>query len=188
MLVFKYGTMNSGKTLELLRMEFDRGNFCKVVVSKPKIDTREGSEECIISSRIGVSKKGIWLEDLDMKTLIDADLLLIDEAQFLSKKVIDSLRDLSHHIDIICYGLSTNFKSEMFEGSKRLFEVADEVIKMDSYCEFCGKEKTVFNVRIDGKTGKVVNDGEEIGIEGAEHKYVSCCSKCKNLINGEGIV
>ena len=182
MLIFKYGTMNSGKTLELLRMEFDRGEFCKVLMAKPKIDTREGTGDCIISSRIGVRKKGHWIEDLSEEQLLKADLLLVDEAQFLSKKTIDCLRDLANYMDIICYGLSTNFKSEMFEGAKRLFEVADEVIKMDSYCELCGKEKTVFNIRIDGKTGKVVNKGEEIGIEGANHKYISCCSKCKNLL------
>lgn len=180
MLAFKYGTMNSGKTLDLLRADFDRSQFCNVMITKPKIDTREGSDKCVISSRIGVSKKGVWFEDITLDMLREVEIILVDEAQFLTKEQVDFLRELSKIMDITCYGLNTNFKSELFEGSKRLFEVADEISKIESYCEICGREKAVHNIRIDAKTGEVVSEGEEIGIEGEEHQYISCCNICKN--------
>ena len=98
---------------------------------KPKLDTRFGTQD--VSSRAGLSKRADLLltEDsvLDLETLKGKDCILVDEAQFLSKAVIDQFRLIStvHNIPVICYGLRTDFRGELFEGSKRLFEVADSL-------------------------------------------------------------
>ena len=102
--------------------------------------------------------------------------ILVDEAQFLSAEQVDQLAALvdKFGVSVMCYGLRTDFKTQLFEGSKRLFEVADTIEEIKSSCE-CDN-KCIFNARID-KNGNVVVDGEQIEI-GGDDRYTSMCRKC----------
>ena len=131
-LLFKYATMNSGKTIDLLRTAYNyEENNGKVLIIKPKIDTKGDNK---ITSRVGLEREVDFLVCYDdelfelFKGKLDkVDAILVDEAQFFSKKQIDDLSIISKvmNIDVICYGLRVNFRGELFEGSKKLFEVAD---------------------------------------------------------------
>jgi thymidine kinase len=102
--------------------------------------------------------------------------ILVDEAQFLTSKQVEELAAISDNfnINILCYGLKTDFKTNLFEGSKRLFEIADsfEEIKSSCYCN----NKTLVNARIN-ENKDIITDGEQIEI-GGDDKYISLCRKC----------
>ena len=141
-LLFKYATMNSGKTIDLLRTAYNyEENNGKILVLKPKVDTK-GKDK--ITSRVGLERKVDFmvcyddsLLDLLKSKLKDVDVILVDEAQFFSKSQIEELSIISKvmHIDVICYGLRINFRGELFEGSKKLFEVADALDELVTLCE-----------------------------------------------------
>ena len=148
---------------------------------KPKLDDRFGSQD--VSSRAGLSKRAdMLLSDdtvLDPELLKGKDCILVDEAQFLSKSVIDQFRTIAtvQNIPIICYGLRTDFRGTLFEGSKRLFEVSDSLEEIKTTCAFCNR-KAIFNLKlIDGKASLT---GPTIEL-GAEEKYLPACSKCYRL-------
>ena len=104
------------------------------------------------------------------------DWVLIDEAQFLKEQQVDQLARLvdDYGINIVCYGLRTDFQSRMFEGSSRLFELADSIDEIKSTCS-CGR-KTIINARID-RDGNIVTDGAQVEI-GGDDKYVALCRHC----------
>ena len=124
---FKYASMNSGKSIDLIRTAYNyEENGYKVLVMKPSIDTK-GKDN--ITSRVGLSKKVdhliLYSESIIDKLsnkLKDISCILVDEAQFLSANQVDELFIISKACDIpvICYGLRNNFKMESFVGSKRL--------------------------------------------------------------------
>jgi thymidine kinase len=102
--------------------------------------------------------------------------ILVDEAQFLTTEQVDELSDVVDLIgvNVICYGLRTDFQTHLFEGSKRLFEVADTIEEIKSQCS-CSN-KNIFNVRID-KNGDMITEGEQIDVC-SEDKYITVCRKC----------
>lgn len=102
--------------------------------------------------------------------------ILIDEAQFLTVDQVDQLARVVDDFgcNVICYGLRTDFKTHLFEGSRRLFEIADSIDEIKSTCS-CGR-KTIVNARIDGR-GNIVTEGEQVEI-GGNDRYVSVCRKC----------
>ena len=106
--------------------------------------------------------------------------MIIDEAQFCSESQINDCKEISEDITVLCYGLKTNFKSYLFEGSKRLIEIADNIEEIKSICS-CGSNATV-NARI--VDGKLVTSGEEIQI-GGDEKYVAMCYSCWNKMRKE---
>lgn len=180
---FKYATMNSGKTIDLIRTAYNyEENNAKVLVLKPKIDTKGENK---ISSRIGLERKVDYLITYDSSILVilkgkldDIKCILVDEAQFLSKEQIDELNLITKSMDIpvLCYGLRVNFKNELFNGSKRLMEVSDELEPLFTLCECTEIARFV---------GRKVNneykiDGEEIIIDGTDSNitYVPLCGKC----------
>lgn len=192
---FKYATMNSGKSIDLIRTAHNyEENGYKVLLIKPFIDTKGENK---ITSRIGIERKVDYLvlysesiiEKLKNK-LKDISCILVDEAQFLSTKQVDDLFVISKscNIPVICYGLRTNFKMESFAGSKRLLEIADVLEELPTLCG-CG-EIARFAAR---KIGNVyVRDGEEIMIDGTEDIiYEPLCGKCYlekvNKINFDNI-
>lgn len=196
-LYFRYGTMNSGKSLQLLATAYnfqERG--IPFLVIKSRIDTRDG-EDVIHSRALGDRIcTGINADDNVFKIISDKVIdkksyykwILVDEAQFLTKKQVDQLSDVVDklEINVICYGLRSDFKANLFPGSKRLFEIADTIEEIKSTCS-CGK-KTTFNARIDGE-GNIITSGKQVEI-GGEDKYISMCRKCykekikiKNLKN-----
>ena len=184
-LYFKYGAMGSSKTANALITKFnyeERG--MKVWLIKPAIDTRDGAE--IVKSRIGLSASAETVapdKDLfkEYEKHSDCHVIIADECQFFTAAQIDELRrvvDLKE-IPVLCYGLRTDFLTHLFEGSRRLFEVADSVTEIKTICS-CGK-KAIVNARLDGN-GKVVTEGGQILI-GGNDSYVAMCHACwKNEI------
>ena len=139
---FKYGTMNSGKSIDLIRTahNYEECGY-NVLVMKPIIDTK-GAD--MLDSRVGLKRKvDILINDDSILKLLKNKItdnlacIFIDEAQFLNKKQIDELFFITKKLDIpvICYGLRTNFKMESFEGSRRLLEIADELEELKTLCK-----------------------------------------------------
>lgn len=183
MVVFTYGVMGSSKTAQALITRFNYINKgYDVFLIKPEIDNRVSSN--IVSSRIGLSADCVPFKYNDnlvelfnnyFYNIINKKVLIIvDEVQFCSKSQIDQLMEISisYNIDILCYGLKTNFKSEFFEGSKRLFEIADKLIRLDYPCK-CGKP-AIINARF--SNGILEQDGDEIQIGDSE--YIPMCYAC----------
>lgn len=176
---FYYAAMNAGKTTSLLQTDHnyhERG--MSTVIFTHSIDTRYGKG--IVRSRIGLQKNAMaYDENFDffcyVKDAKDVACVLVDEAQFLTKKQVDQLSDVVDFLDIpvLAYGLRSDFRGNSFEGSQRLLAIADILVELKTVC-FCGKKATM-NMRIDEEGNKVV-DGDQIDIGGNE-KYVSVCRK-----------
>ena len=131
-LYFRHGTVGSAKPLNLLAVAHNyRQQGKKILLMKPDLDTRFGKGQ--IKSRAGLQMDAdVLLVDENSLRGIDfegVNCILVDEAQFLSGKIIEALRQiaLEHDIPILCYGLRTDFKSRLFEGSARLMELADSI-------------------------------------------------------------
>ena len=183
-LEYRFGPMNSGKSMAVLQMAHNyEENDKKVILVKSVIDTKGGD---YLVSRIGPKRKiGIKLnqdeslfDEKYIELIKDLDAILIDEAQFLTPKQVEDAWIISKDMDIpvICFGLKTNFKSEFFEGSKRLFELADKFKELETICA-CGT-KARFNARM--KRGKFIKEGNEIEIDGFNDEivYVPLCGRC----------
>ena len=184
-LYFRYGTMGSAKTAMLLTTAYnfeERG--MAYMCLKPVVDTRE--KKNVIRSRIGIERECKWIypetdlyemvKDIFEQTLTVPDWVLVDEAQFLTEEQVDQLAQVvdDYGCNIMCYGLRTDFKTRLFEGSRRLFEIADSIEEVKSTCN-CGR-KTIVNARIDGNGG-IITEGEQVEIGGNE-RYIAVCRKC----------
>ena len=184
-LYFRYGTMGSAKTAMLLTQAYnfeERG--MNYLCMKPIIDNRE--KENVIRSRIGIERRCSWiypemdlyryLKELFEHSLVVKDWILIDESQFLTADQVDQLARVvdDYGVNVVCYGLRTDFQSHLFEGSRRLLELADSIDEIKSTCS-CGR-KTIINARIDAQ-GNIVTDGNQVEI-GGDDKYVSLCRRC----------
>jgi thymidine kinase len=180
-LYFRHGTMSSAKTLNLLAVAHNyRSQGKRVLLLKPRIDDRF-SERAIVS-RSGLKAEADVLLDadsvLDPTTFEGLDCVLVDEAQFLSSFLVEQLRalTLTHQVPVICYGLRTDFKTRLFEGSKRLLELADSIEEVKVTCQFCNR-KAIYNMRLLG--GKATLEGAQVEI-GADEKYAPACFRCYN--------
>lgn len=178
-LYFRYGAMNSSKTANALMVKYNyEERNQKVILMKPSTDDRDG--KAIIKSRAGLSEECLLILEhmdifLEIENLIQQNTLhclIIDEAQFLSKahvyqltRIVDDL-----HIPVVCYGLRTDFRGELFEGSQWLLAWADTIEEIKTIC-WCGKKATM-NARI--KDGEVIKDGEQVEL-GGNDKYLSLC-------------
>ena len=178
---FKYGAMNSGKTDTLIKTAYnyeERG--LNVVVVKPQVDTKGGTT---ITARGGHSREVDILagRELDLRhetgkrKLISC--ILVDEAQFLTPDQISQLYSVAKEDDIsvICYGLRTDFRTQLFPGSQRLLEVADNIEKLPTMC-FCGSQAE-FNTR--KVNGNYIFTGDQVAIDGEDEvEYDSLCGSC----------
>jgi thymidine kinase len=178
-LYFRYGTVGSAKTLNLLAVAHNyRQQGKKVLLMKPDFDVRFGRE--LIKSRAGVEMQADLLisneESLHGIDYSDIQCILVDEAQFLSAKVIDELRMISLRWDVpvLCYGLRADFKTHMFEGSARLMELADAIEEVKTTCQYCNR-KAILNLK--HVNGMATNEGPSIEL-GAEEKYFPVCYRC----------
>lgn len=194
-LYFYYSAMNAGKTTTLLQSAHNyRERGMRVLIFTPKLDFRAGSGT--VASRIGLSAEGQAFErddDLDVWVRNDIarhgklDCVLVDEAQFLTKpqvwqlsEVVDNLR-----IPVLCYGLRTDFRGELFEGSQYLLAWADELSEIKTICH-SGKKATM-TVRVD-EQGRAVQDGPQVEIGGNE-RYISVSrAEFKKVMLGEGLI
>ena len=180
----KYATMNSGKSIDLMRTAHNyEENGYRVLVLKPKCDTKGGE---YLDSRIGLNRRVDLLIDdntdiiKEVRNRYTGNLkcLLIDEAEFLSPKIIDDLFLLSKVIDIpvICYSLRTNFKMEGFPGAIRLLEIAENIEELKTLCN-CGSTARFAGRKVNGE---YTLKGEDILIDGSRDnvEYVPLCGDC----------
>jgi thymidine kinase len=178
---FYYSAMNAGKSTTLLQSSYnynERGMDTLLLV--PAIDTRYGNNK--VASRIGLQAEATsFNNDEDLYQYIKQALnknnnikcILIDEAQFLTKKQVQDLAQITidFHMPVLAYGLRSDFMGEPFEGSKYLLALADQLIELKTICH-CGRKATM-NMRVD-ENGKAVREGEQIEI-GGNDRYVAVC-------------
>ena len=178
-LYFKYGAMGSSKSAQALITQFNYEELgMSVWLIKPSTDTRDGAD--IIRSRIGLERRArVITPEQDIREEYrregQHDVIIADEAQFLTPAQIDQLRDLVDRegIPVLCFGLRTDFLTHLFPGSRRLLELADSITEIKTICE-CGAKATV-NARI--SNGRVVTEGEQVLI-GGNDSYVAMCHAC----------
>lgn len=186
-LYFRYGTVGSAKTLNLLAVAHNyKQQNKKILLLKPEIDNRFGKD--VIKTRAGLEQKADILVppqgEFKQPNLNDVVCLLVDEAQFLSVEAIDQLHSIAHActyapynrtgVPVICYGLRTDFRTNFFPAAQRLFELADSIEEIKTICTFCLK-KAVFNLKL--FDGQPTLEGESIEL-GCEEKYVPACASC----------
>lgn len=180
-LYFKYGVVNSSKSANaLMTIHNYEEQGMKVFVIKPEIDTRDKN---IVKSRAINNSRDADLvvhsgDDLYKLIRLSSkpNVFIVDECQFLDVKQIDDLRSVVNdfNIPVICYGLKTDFRTHLFDSSKRLIEVADSIAEIKTVCK-CGS-KAIFNARVNSD-GELIFSGEQIQI-GGNDLYVPVCSKC----------
>ena len=178
-LYFRHGTMGSAKTLNLLAVAHNyRQQSKKILLMKPDLDNRFGRER--IKSRAGLEGQvDVLIQDEKSLQGIDytgISCILVDEVQFLPTKAIEELRriTLDWDIPVICYGLRTDFKSYLFEGTRRLLELADSIEEVKATCSYCNK-KSIMNLK--HVNGIATNEGAVVDL-GAEEKYFPTCYSC----------
>lgn len=164
-LYFRYGAMGSAKTLNLLAVRHNyQAQGKRVVLLKPAVDSRFGNEW--VRSRAGLEHQADYIlrdgEPLDHDLFEGVSCILVDECQFLKATAVDELREITRvlAIPVIAYGLRTDFKAELFEGSKRLMEVADTLEEIKTTCRFC-ERKAVFNLRHNSR-GEAIVEGPKV--------------------------
>ncbi|MDD1783034.1 thymidine kinase [Enterovibrio sp. ZSDZ35] len=179
-LYFYYSAMNAGKSTTLLQSSFnyqERG--MNPLIFTAAIDDRYGAGK--VSSRIGLqaeaqlygNKDNIFASVSDINANQKVDCVLIDECQFLTKEqvhqiteVVDKLR-----IPVLCYGLRTDFRGELFEGAQYLLAWADKLVELKTICH-CGRKANMV-IRTDAE-GNAIADGDQVVI-GGNDRYVSVC-------------
>lgn len=190
-LYFKFGAMASSKTANALMTRFnyeEKGN--RVWLIKPDLDNRDdytdenGVRVTVVKSRIGLSAVAdVVRRDEDIHARFVAlnaanhiDVIICDECQFLTAAQVDQMKYIAEYCDtpVLCFGLRSDFLTQLFEGSKRLFEIADSITEIKSVCR-CGK-KAIVNARLSAD-GHVVTEGDQIEI-GGNDKYEGMCWGC----------
>ena len=182
-LYFYYSAMNAGKSTLLLQSSHnyhERG--MKTLLLTPVINQRDGKGK--IASRIGLQKEAkSFNQEYDLLLIVNATheqapiaCVLIDEAQFLTRPQVEHLARVADQVGIpvLCYGIRTDFKGNLFPGSAALLGWADNLIELKTICH-CGRKATM-NLRTDAE-GKPIKEGEQVEIGGNE-RYVAMCRKC----------
>lgn len=178
-LIFYYGTMRSGKSLDLIKTYMNykvKGE--NVFIGKPMIDDRDGEE---VKTRLGLSvgckliPPALNILPLMIQEAIEENnitAVLIDEAQFLTDyQVAELVKIADDGIPVICWGLKNDFTSALFEGSRALLELADKFQEIKTVCQYCEKKATL-NLRLkNGEPADLDDDQIEIGDE----EYVQVC-------------
>ncbi len=179
---YKFAAMNSGKSTQLIQAHF---NYCERGMTPyamtPAIDDRFGVG--VITARVGLELKvDVFTASSDLYRIVElrntqqrVDVFIVDEAQFLSREQVYQLARIVDELNIpvIAYGLKSDFRGELFEGSYHLLCLADKVEELKSIC-WCGN-KAHMNARVAG-SGEVLRDGAQVEI-GGHDKYVSLCRK-----------
>ena len=179
-LYFKYGAMGSSKTATALITKYnyeERGMH--VCLIKPAADSRDGV--FTLRSRVGLSAEAEAVgSECDLCEMYgareNADVIIVDECQFLTPEQIDQLRWLvdRENLPVLCFGLRTDFQTKLFPGSRRLFELADSITEIKTICD-CGRKATT-NARI-SPDGYVVTEGDQVFL-GGNDSYIAMCHKC----------
>ncbi len=186
-LYYRYGAMGSSKSANILMVRYnyeERGQ--RAVLLKPRTDQRDGEHE--IRSRMGLASPAYFVDEFLTEVEKNwqnesssylfrgekVDAILVDEAQFLTEKEVDTLSDIVdfRKIPVLCYGLRTDFLNHLFEGSRRLMEIADVIEEVPTVC-WCGK-RAQCNTRY--ADGQIVKEGAQIML-GSNESYVALCRK-----------
>jgi thymidine kinase len=182
-LYFSYSAMNAGKSAILLQSAYtyhERG--MKTLLLKPEVDTRDPLSNHIVS-RIGIKAQAeVFSTDTNLEAFIKlyynktkVDCILLDESQFLTPDQVWQLASISDDfgIPVMCYGLRTDFKGNLFPGSATMLAIADDVREIRTLC-WCGRKATM-TMRFDAE-GKAITDGNQVDVGGNE-KYISLCRR-----------
>ena len=172
-LYFRYGAMGSSKTANAVMVQYNyRERGCEVLMLKPQLENRDGAT--IVRSRCGLEAECRFVEELPQIDLTGIACVIVDEAHFLTRAQVLSLVDIvdERDIPVICYGLRTDFRGELFEGSRELLCWADTIEEIKTVC-WCGRKAT-FNARVQG--GRIVREGEQI-LLGGNSTSISLCRK-----------
>lgn len=187
-LYFRYGTMDSSKTANLIMVDYNYMEQGKhSIILKPVLDTRSGEGK--VNSRLGISAKcidishdqSIWDTVLSIQATQPVDCILVDECQFLSAKHVEELARIvdEQNIPVIAYGLKNSYvKGQLFEGSEALLYYADSIEEIKTVCTFC-KSKATMNLRISG--GQPIYSGDMIQVGDIKSDepeyYIPACRK-----------
>lgn len=181
-LYFRYGVMGSSKSAQALITKFNyEEQGMRVWLIKPAADTRDG--EGIVHSRIGLEQTADAItENMDLFEIFRDrerefyDVIIVDEAQFLLPAHVEQLRDIVdlYNVPVFCFGLRTDFRTKLFAGSERLFELADSISELKTVCA-CGG-KALVNARLDAE-GNVLTEGEQF-LLGGNDSYRPMCYRC----------
>ncbi|MGY0557445.1 thymidine kinase [Lysobacter sp. A421] len=194
-LYFYYSAMNAGKTTNLLQSAHNyRERGMRVAILAPRLDDRVGSGT--VASRIGLSAPATVFDSRqDLQALVAADIaahgalhcVLVDEAQFLYKSQVWQLTEVvdAFRIPVLCYGLRTDFRGELFEGSQYLLAWADEISEIKTICH--SGSKATMTVRVD-EQGRAVSDGPQVEIGGNERYLSVSRAEFKKVARGEGTI
>ncbi len=186
-LYFRHGTVGSAKTLNLLAVAHNyRQQGKEVLLIKPEVDTRFGLS--VIRTRAGLEMPADVIAPscgtIPLPALDGIACLLVDEAQFLPVVAIDQLRHITssavapgpatNGIPVICYGLRTDFRRQLFPASQRLLELADSIEEIKTTCNFC-LQKAIFNLKM--RDGRATLSGPSVEL-GCEERYLPVCGNC----------
>jgi len=182
---FYYGTMGAGKSTSLLLMNYNyRKAGFKPLVIKPQIDIRDGKFDektgwGIIQSRIiNDETPALYVRDFNYHSFDNCDynVLLVDEAQFMSQEQIYQLSEIvdKKNIPVICFGLKTDINGNLFEGAAKLLAIADHIEELKYVCD-CGA-KTVMHLRYVNNI--LDKGGDSVALEIGNITYKSVCRKC----------
>ena len=184
-LFFRYGAMNSGKSTAMLQVahNYEERDQCVVLV-KSSVDTK-GNDQIV--SRLGVTRTAdillspgqdlrAALRERDAESGQDIACVLIDEAQFLTSEQVDQALAVAvlDGIQVVAFGIRTDFRTRAFPGSQRLMEVAHSLQEMKTICR-CGS-KAIFNARL-GERG-IIREGDQVMIDGEQARYEALCARC----------
>ena len=181
-LYFYYASMNAGKSTTLLQASFnyiERG--MRTMLFTAAIDDR--FEAGTIASRIGLAAPATPFDaTTDLLEAVDRrhreaplSCVLVDEAQFLSRDQVLQLARICDDlaIPVLAYGLRTDFRGQLFEGSRHLLGLADALIELKAVCA-CGRKATM-NLRVDD-SGRAEREGDQTEI-GGNDRYVAVCRR-----------
>lgn len=188
-LTFKFGSMGSSKTAAALMLRFSYlENGKNVLFLKPSVDNRDGI--ILVKSRVGIEAEAKTY-DVDhsimhkfLDEVLACDVIIVDEVQFSSKRQIEELKVISEELNkpVYAFGLRTDFQTNMFEGSKRLFELSSKIEELPRECQ-CGNSAIV-NARYD-ESG-IIYEGDQV-VLGSSDKYKALCYTCykRGRLNGK---
>ena len=180
-LYFYYASMNAGKSTTLLQADFNyREQGMATMLWTAALDIRA---DMPIASRIGLAAEArrytpgtdLWRDVLAQHEETPLACVLIDEAQFLTATQAWQCARLADEakIPVLCYGLRTDFRGDLFPGSAVLLGIADALIELKAVCH-CGRKATM-NLRID-ESGEAETSGAQTEI-GGNDRYVALCRK-----------
>ena len=179
---FFYSTMNAGKSTSLLQSNHNyKENGLDTIIFLPNETSKLSNGEIV--SRIGLKAKAVvadkefnFLKYIKENKTKDLSCILVDEAQFLSKAQVRQLGQVADKLNypVMCYGIRTDFRGELFEGSAELLALADNLIELKTICSLCNRKATMV-VRKD-ENGNIVTEGSKI-VVGGNDIYMPVCRK-----------